>query len=121
MVPRLRLSTLRCCCVHLWRYRCGSRCGIPNEFTVKVNHRYGDIIAKHAHNFLGQRQQMRDFRVLNAVLGAAQCIANQMRCNVGVQRLNRQTDSEIGKTIIESANAKKICVNVKFVLRSTQL
>lgn len=52
---------------------------------------------------------MRDFRVLNAVLGAAQCIANQMRCNVGVQRLERQTDSEIGKTINESSNAKNMC------------
>lgn len=66
------------------------RC-IPHELLVQVHNGHRNVIAEHAHNLLGQRQQMRDLGVLDTVFRAAQRVSNQVGRHVCVKRRYRES------------------------------
>lgn len=52
---------------------------LTEVFGVKVQYGDGDVVAEESNDVGRQRKQMKESRVVNAVVGAAERIPNQMR------------------------------------------
>jgi hypothetical protein len=55
------------------------------ELSIKVDDSNSDIVSEHTHHVGRQHQQLRQLAVVDAVLGAAKSIADQVGGGVGVQ------------------------------------
>lgn len=74
---------------------------MPQVLRVEIKHRYRYVIPENPDHVVGQAQQLRQFAVLDAILGSSECVSDEVGRSVSIFRFCLQSLLPLKEHIID--------------------